>query len=386
MIIILVKTEGSATMHGRNRNHAHGLNRDGAQGTMPVALISAIDPVLRDVLVANLLLDRPGLLALRYEVDTENGGLRRVLGDAERVLDDSVVQLDHPCVSCAMREDAIPLLARLAARDSGNGVLLAPPISADPDVVVRTLLPGRRGWRLTASAAVVDADTAVHDLLEDDTLAERGLQWADGDERAVGEALAAQLEYADHVALDGTDEAGYELLEHLRAPEQSITTSLHTLHPTTLLTGHHSHAGAVVRRDPLRVRPYGGSTDHGTWTLDLHSDRPFHPQRLLELIEDLGAGRLRGRGRFWVPDRPRSVCQWDGAGGQVSIGAIADSGSTLPTTHLVVTGIDAADAERVRETFGRILLTPQEWEQGLAPWLGADDPLAPWLGERTAAA
>jgi G3E family GTPase len=355
-------------------------------GSLPVSLISAIDPVLRDVLVTSLLLERPGMLALRYEVDAEHGALRRVLGDAERVIDDSLVELDHPCVSCAMREDAIPLLARLAAQSRWNGLLLAPPISADPEVVVRTILPGRQGWHLGSSAAVVDMRTAVHDLLEDDTLAERGLQWADGDERAVGEALAAQVEYADVLVLDGADGAARELIEHLRAPEQQVSASMHTLHPKTLLLGRHSRARAEARRDPRRVEPYGGPTAHGTWTLDLSSERPFHPERLLERIEELGAGRLRGRGRFWVPDRPGTICQWDGAGGQVSIGAIADAGRELPTTRLVVTGIGAADAERVRRAFGRILLTPEEWADGLAPWLGAEDRLAPWLGEREAAA
>jgi G3E family GTPase len=368
------------------RNPQGSLHPLPAAGSLPVSLISAIDPVLRDVLVTSLLLERPGLLALRYDVDAEHGALRRVLGDAQRVVDDSLVELDHPCVSCAMREDAVPLLARLASDDRWNGVLLAPPISADPEVVVRTILPGRDGWHLGASAAVVDMRTAVHDLLEDDTLAERGLQWADGDERAVGEALAAQIEYADHLVLDGADGPSRELIEHLRAPEQQVSASMHTLHPTTLILGRHSRGRAEARRDPRRVEPYGGPTAHGTWTLDLSSERPFHPERLLEHIEELGAGRLRGRGRFWVPDRPGTICQWDGAGGQVSIGAIGESGRDLPTTRMVVTGVGEADAARVRGAFERILLTEREWADGLAPWLGAEDRLAPWLGERETAA
>lgn len=124
---------------------------------------------------------------------------------------------------------------------------------------------------------------------------------------------------------------------------------------------------------------------HGTWTLDLCSQRPFHPERVLENIERLGAGALRGRGCFWLPTRPASVCQWDGAGGQVSIGTIAETGPELPRTHLVVTGIGDADRKRVQGAFARSLLSAREWERGLLPWMGRADGFSPWLGDRSAA-
>lgn len=151
-----------------------------------------------------------------------------------------------------------------------------------------------------------------------------------------------------------------------------------------VLSGTLDHMLGLRRRDVRYVEPYGGAVAHGTWTLDLSSERPFHPDRLLENIEELGSGRLRGRGRFWVPDRPDSICQWDGAGGQVSIGAVWRTDRELPTTRLVVIGIDPADRPRVHDAFGRSLLTAREWEAGLAPWLGTEDLLAPWLGARGA--
>ncbi|MEE1619611.1 GTP-binding protein [Brachybacterium sp. J153] len=352
---------------------------------VPVAVITAIDPVLRDVLVGSLLLEGEGLLALRYEVDHEAAALRRLVVAADGVREDELVELDHPCVSCAMREDAVPTLRRLAERREVDGILLAPPLSADPATVVGTLHPHQGDWELASSRAVAASGTAREDLLGDDTLAERGAQWADGDARSVGEALAAQLEHADLIVLDGDPgDPGTELVEHLRAPEQRLLHGLHALRAGEALGGRHDRAAGLRRRDARLVEPYGGPTRHGTWTLDLSSTRPFHPERLLENIEDLGGGELRGRGRFWVPDRPDSICQWDGAGGQVSIGAVWRAGRDLPTTRIVVTGIRPADAGRVRLAFGRSLLTEAEWAEGLAPWLGAPDRLAPWLGERDA--
>ena len=351
----------------------------------PVAVVTALDEVLRDSLVASLLLDAPGLVSLRYEVAEDSSALRRIVVAADGVLEDALVDLAHPCVSCAMREDAVPALARLADRPEVRGILLAPPLSADPSIVVGTLRAHEGAWHLASALAAASADRAAEDLLGDDTLAERDLRWADGDARSVGEALAAQLEYSDLLVLEGDEDcAGAELVEHLRAPEQRVVRDPFALSAREVLGGRHDHAAGLRRRDARCVEPYGGPTAHGTWTLDLHSVRPLHPQRLLENIEALGGGRLRGRGRFWVPDRPESICQWDGAGGQVSIGAVWRTGRELPTTHLVVTGQDPADLPRVRDAFARCLLTETEWAEGLAPWLGAEDPLAPWLGDRDA--
>ncbi|WP_241237348.1 GTP-binding protein [Brachybacterium saurashtrense] len=353
---------------------------------LPVAVLTALEPVLRDALVASLLLDADGVIALRYEVDEHSASLRRIVVAADGVIEDELVELAHPCASCAMREDAVPALARLAERPGVTGILLAPPISADPSVVAGTLRPHQDAWHLAPTVAVASAETAVHDLLGDDTLAERGLQWASGDERSVGEALAAQLEYSDTLVLVGEPEgAGAELIEHLRAPEQRRVDDLYALGAAEVLEGRLDHLLALRRRDARHVEPYGGPTAHGTWTLDLCCERPFHPGRLLENIERLGGGRLRARGRFWVPDRPDSICQWDGAGGQVSIGAVWRAGRDLPTTRLVVTGVEPQDLPRVRDAFGASLLTPQEWSRGLTPWLGTEDALAPWLGARDAA-
>ena len=386
MRMIIVKQEVQDPMsENRSPMPASPEPVPGLGHSRPVAVVTALDEVLRDSLVASLLLDAPGLVSLRYEVAEDSSALRRIVVAADGVLEDALVDLAHPCVSCAMREDAVPALARLADRPEVRGILLAPPLSADPSIVVGTLRAHEGSWHLASALAAASAARAAEDLLGDDTLAERDLRWADGDARSVGEALAAQLEYSDLLVLEGGEDcAGAELVEHLRAPEQRVVRDPFALSAREVLGGRHDHAAGLRRRDARCVEPYGGPTVHGTWTLDLHSVRPLHPQRLLENIEELGGGRLRGRGRFWVPDRPESICQWDGAGGQVSIGAVWRTGRELPTTHLVVTGQDPADLPRVRDAFARCLLTEAEWAEGLAPWLGAEDPLAPWLGDRDA--
>lgn len=77
----------------------------------------------------------------------------------------------------------------------------------------------------------------------------------------------------------------------------------------------HDPVAAVGRIYPVTTQAWGGLDCHGMWTLDLHSERPFHPERLIEFAEELAAERVCGRGCFWLVSRPDMVCSWETAGG-----------------------------------------------------------------------
>ena len=198
--------------------------------------------------------------------------------------------------------------------------------------------------------------------------------------RAVAQALAVRRRDVVLVTGDVPPRAS-DLLEHVRAADAARVDGFDRLDGRRLFAHRHDPLAGERRTDPRRVEPAQGPTGNGVWTLDLRSERPFHPDRLLERIEALGAGPVRGRGVFWVPTRPDSVCVWDGAGGQLSIGGLGTWGSAPARTRLVLTGTSDRRAD-LREAFRGALLTDAEWDAGLAPWLGSDDVLAPWLGER----
>ncbi|HVK36292.1 MAG TPA: GTP-binding protein, partial [Microlunatus sp.] len=94
---------------------------------------------------------------------------------------------------------------------------------------------------------------------------------------------------------------------------------------------------------------------------------------------------IRSRGHFWLPTRPDEICEWDGAGGQLSVGAYGFWGSRPPSTHLRYVGIDAADRDRIAEAFAQTVLTPVELRRPDG-WVGRDGGFEPWLGTRHSAA
>lgn len=359
----------------------------------PLVVLATVDPVVRDATVFGLVTDHPRLVVLQHDIlDDEDGGrIRRVVVSADGVLEDVEVPLEHACLSCAVREDAVPHLARLARDPRWDAVALALPVGAESLPVSRALAwSTRRGGalrdvRVANVVAALDLDAFEDDLLGDDLLAERGLALTDDDRRSVGEALAAQVQHVDTLLVGGDRTAhpvASDLLDHLRAPDARRVDRLHG-DPRDLLRHVHDVQRADRRADPLHVAPAAGApTAHGVWTLDLHSGRPLHPERLVAHVERLGTVAARSRGRFWVPSRPDSVCVWDGAGGQLSVGELGTWGRREPDTRLVFTGVGDWAGDLV-DAFADVLMTEAEHRAGLTPWLGREDVLEPWLGDRS---
>lgn len=384
-----------------------------SRGIIPVSVLATTEPVLRDSALFGLLMDAAGLVAVRHDIHEDH--IRRVVQDATGVIEDVLVPLEHACLSCAVREDAVPTIARLARDGRWAHVLLALPVSAEPLPAARALaaetMPGGAltHTRIATSFTVVDVDTLQQDLFGDDTLVERGLELTSDDERAVGEALAAQIEQADLVvtstSLSLAEPVGTRpsattsgLLDRLRGAGTRRLDGLHALSVADLASATHSPSRAERRAHPLgavTITGARGVPEDRSWTLELRSPLPFHPERLLDRIEDLSSGGLRARGVFHVADRPGLACLWDGAGGQL---AVADLGpwsevcaGTTPHTRIVVVGVAddrgagagvVDDRQRLREAFQEALCTPDEVAAGVA-WLWREDHLAPWLGARS---
>jgi G3E family GTPase len=374
-----------------------------SRGIIPVSVLATTDPVLRDSALFGLLMDAPGVVAVRHDIYEDH--LRRVVQDATGVIEDVLVPLEHACLSCAVREDAVPTIARLARDGRWTHVLLALPVSAEPLPAARALaaetMPGGAlaHTRIATSFAVVDVDTLQQDLFGDDTLVERGLELTVDDERSVGEALAAQIEQADLVVTSSSPSPTTSgLLDRLRGAGTRRVDGLHALSAVDLGAATHSASRAERRAHPLgalAIAGSGGMPEDRSWTLELRSALPFHPERLLDGIEDLSVGGLRARGVFHVADRPGLACLWDGAGGQL---AVADLGpwsevcaGTAPHTRIVVVGVAddrgpgagvVDDRQRLREAFHAALCTPEEMAAGVE-WLWREDHLAPWLGARS---
>jgi G3E family GTPase len=349
----------------------------------PLLVVTGVDPVAMDTTLMSLAWDLPQAVSVRHRIDPVSQVLTRTVSDAGGVVEQEEIQLEHACVSCALREDIMPTLERLARDERWSAIVSGLPTGTEAGQLARALAHDTRlacHLRLSAVLATLASDDVVRDLLADDLLRERGVHSNPGDDRGVGEVACAQVEYADVVVLDADPGAeARDLVTALGRPEVPVVVGSDQLDAAALTSLRHSSSLALAWCSPELDRPLPALGSSRAWRLDLSSERPFHPDRLLEEIERLGTGRHRSRGAFWVPTRPGELLHWSGAGGQLSIGPYSPWGRRTPVTRLVFTGVGQAPVDLVT-AFEDVLLTPTEAQLDRHTWDVHEDGLEPWLG------
>ncbi|RHW26727.1 cobalamin biosynthesis protein CobW [Nocardioides immobilis] len=351
---------------------------------VPVVLISGVDPDAMAATMVGLQFDLPGAVAVRHHIDVDRQVLTRTVSDVTGVVEHQETELEHACVSCAIREDIVPTLERLARTRRWHSIVAHLPVGAEAAHLCNVLTWDTRLARFLRVSAVVTAVSAahpVHDLLGDDLLAERGWHCSHDDRRGVGEVLASMIEYADAVVVDGeADAVAAGLVQALARPDVPVVVGSAGLTSADLLGRLHQHAHTEEWTSPVRTDALPDVRVEGIWRVDLQSIQPFHPERLLESLDAIGGGPFRTRGCFWLPSRPGRALEWDGAGGQLSIGDHAPWGRRAPFTRIVVTGVGAAPAS-LRPAFAEMLVRPGEDGSREAPgWQVTEDGFEPWLG------
>lgn len=365
---------------------------------LPVVVLCGSSRESQAVAAMSLALELPQPVFVRHEIDVDAGFIRRVVSDNTGVLEDVRVPVEHACLTCALRYEMVPTMVRLA-QEAGSrwaSAVLDLPESVEVVPVVRALrhmvVGGRPAGRyvdVRSVLATVEGDTLLDDVFGDDLVRERG--GPEYDDRAIGGVICDQVEYADIVLC--TDEVLPEeaaaLLAEVCRPGALVTAEPGELAADRLLAAR-DHDGADAAVELTGRVPAGGprsgevvdvsrDPDGGLWTLAVETWRPFHPQRLLDRIEDIGGYGVRSRGCFWLPTRPLALNAWDGAGGALAIGTSGLWQEREPRTRILITGLGDRRDE-VARAVQEVLMTEAELAQGLAGWDGVDDDFDAWLG------
>lgn len=352
-------------------------------GRIPAILISGVDADTMALASSALGWDLPGAVAVRHDLDPARDVLIRTVSDITGVVEREELQLAHACVTCAIREDVVPTLERLAAAGRWNSIVAQLPATASATGVCRVAAwaPAQLPHvRVSAVVAAVDAAPLADDLLADELLTELELPVRDDDNRGLAETLCGIVEYADLVFTPtSVEEEARDLLRVLMRPGAAFVDSVTRLDAAALADGVHDCEASEAWIADVRRRELPAATG-AAWVLDVHSDRPLHPDRLQQFVHLLGGGPHRSRGCFWLPTRPHQICVWDGAGGQVSIGHHGEFwAEDPPITRIVVTGLDDG-RDAIAAAFKACLLTDAELADRGPYWEAFEDGYESWLG------
>ncbi|WP_395572895.1 CobW family GTP-binding protein [Streptomyces sp. BK79] len=397
---------------------------------LPVVIVGGLHADARRATVARLLADVPGSVVLHHDLATAAAGtVVRTVRDATGVLSAGEAPLVNDCACCALREDLVPELRRLA--DAGGTPLAVVELwdSVEPKAMAEVVTAG--GFTVTGVITAVDPALVLPYLGNGDDLAEGGLAAAATDQRTVADTFARQLEYAPVLALAESlpgspeaDDEDRELLAQLHptarrvplghvdpgapptpgrptgpssAPEATPEAAPEPAPARSelaraALAGFDVEAAAAAQHPACALLPAEADA-HGVATLVWHRRRPFHPERLYAALEDLTCAAARSRGRFWLADKADTLLHWDAAGGALCVESAGPWLASLPDAawemvppvrraaaaldwhpehgdrcqHLVFTspGLDRDGLERLLES---CLLTDDEYAAGRAAW------------------
>ncbi|MEU8779322.1 GTP-binding protein [Streptomyces sp. NPDC048606] len=363
---------------------------------LPVVIVAGMHAEARAEVVERLLRTVPGSVALHHDLSGAPAGtVLRLIRDASGTLARGETPLVNDCACCALREDLVPELERMA--DGGPTRLAVVELwdSVEPRAMAE-VVAGHGGGRLALTNVITAVDPALvlPCLANGDDLAEVGLAAAPTDRRTVGDTFARQLEYAPVLAIvDGerADEEDRALLAQLHPTARRVSAASADL-ARAAFAGFDVEIAAAAQHPACALLPQEAD-EAGVTTLVWHRRRPFHPERLYEALEDLCCAATRSRGRFWLADRPDTLLAWDAAGGALCVESAGPWLASLPDAawelvppmrraaaaldwhpdhgdrcqHLVFTspGLDRDALERLLDS---CLLTDREYRSGREAW------------------
>ncbi|MFC8872586.1 CobW family GTP-binding protein [Streptomyces sp. NPDC057148] len=368
-----------------------------SEAQLPVVIVAGLHSEARRQVVDHLLRTVPGSVALHHDLSTaaEHGTVLRQVRDASGELSRGDAPLANDCACCALREDLVTELERLA--DAGLTRLAVVELwdSVEPRGMAEVVVHhGGDAFRLANVITAVDPALVLPCLGNGDDLAEAGLAAAADDQRTVGDTWARQLEYAPVLAIAESPDADDEdraLLTQLHPTARQVQADSPSL-AELAFARFDAEAAAAAQHPACALLPQAAD-EAGVTTFVWRRHRPFHPERLYQALEDLCCAAARSRGRFWLADRPDTLLAWHAAGGALCVESAGPWLASLPDAawemeppvrraaaaldwhpehgdrcqHLVFTspGLDHDGLERVLES---CLLTDAEYAAGPEAW------------------
>ncbi|MDT0439755.1 MULTISPECIES: GTP-binding protein [Streptomyces] len=361
--------------------------------SLSVAIVGGLHADARRATVAALLAEVPGSVVLHHDLATAAAGtVVRTVRDAEGIVTAGEAPLVNDCACCALREDLVPELRRLAEAGLTRLAVVELWDSVEPKAMAEVVAAG--GLTVTSVITAVDPALVLPYLGNGDDLAERGLAAAATDQRTVADTFARQLEYAPVLAVVDSPEADdedRELLAQLHPTARQVPLGGPWL-ALAALAGFDVESAAAAQHPACALLPAEADA-HGVATFVWHRRRPFHPERLYAALEDLTCAAARSRGRFWLADKPDALLHWDAAGGALCVESAGPWLASLPDAawemvppvrraaaamdwhaehgdccqHLVFTspGLDRDGLEHLLES---CLLTDTEYAAGRDAW------------------
>lgn len=334
-----------------------------------------------------------------------------------------LVEMSNGCICCTLREDLWEQVSQLAAEKIYDYLLIESTGISEPLPVAATFsFTDEKGFSLSQVARLDTMVTVVdclnffsnyHSLEDLHERPELGVE--KGDPRSLVDLLVDQVEFADVILLNKTDLVGDLELQDIRAlltrlnpRAELVNCQFSRVEPALVLnTGKYdptqSEQGSEWTKELLSLNPVDHvpeTEEYGISSLVYRARRPFHPERLWEVVQNSMEGILRIKGFFWLASNPERIGYWSQAGASLRLEGKGRWWADIPRPEwpspddpwiqsrwqepygdrrqeLVVIGMEL-DSTRVNEMFQACLLSDEELAGGELAWQKFPDPFPDW--------
>ncbi|WP_141433111.1 GTP-binding protein [Bacillus sp. 03113] len=337
----------------------------------------------------------------------KNGGFSRT--------DEKLVELQNGCICCTLREDLMKEVEKIVDQGGIDYILIESTGISEPIPVAQTFtyideefgIDLTQKCRLDTMVTVVDANRFWEDYASGDSLLDRKQGMDDTDVREVVDLLIDQIEFADVIVLNKTDlieeNDTFELVSFLRKLNGDAS-----IYPTSfskvdvnwvLNTGKFdfekaSESAGWIKE--LYEEHIPETEEYGISSFVYRKRKPFHPERLMEWLENWPVDVVRAKGFFWLASRNEISGLLSQAGSTITIQGAGEWVAEYPLkeqeqmlkedpelqrkwdstfgdrmTELVMIGIDM-NTEEIEHSLDQCLLTDEEMH---FDWKKMNDPL-----------
>src|SRR6187455_55129 len=389
--------------------------------SLPVTIISGFEGAGKTTLLSHLLNNANGLrvgvimnnmAAMKLKTGGRKSGVSALTAPRAEL-----IEMNNGCICCTLRDEFVAHIANLARRGELDMLLVEATAISEPLPIALAFEQPEPGGQLLGDVAhldtlvtMVDAHHFLNDWDEAAPLRTLGVALDEGDGRTVADLLAEQVEVANVIVVNKSDLVSAESLERLCSILQNLNPEAEIV---TTMFGVVSLESMILAElfDPTRLsnvlpRDNGSIADQfGVSSFVYRARRPFHPERLWEVLHSEWPGVLRSKGLFWLASRMSESGFWSQAGPVCSAEGAGRWWATVPETdwpededlrgsiagefkgpfgdrrqELVVVGIDI-DRAALRDRLNECLLDDEEMKMGPMGWLHLTDPFPVWSSE-----
>ncbi|MEV4490044.1 GTP-binding protein [Micromonospora coxensis] len=392
-------------------------------GRLPVTVLSGFLGAGKTSLLNHVLANRDGLRVAVIVNDMSEVNIDATLVRDGAMLsrtEERLVELTNGCICCTLRKDLLDEVARLARQGRFDYLLIESSGISEPMPVAATFAFGVEDGqvlddlaRLDTTVTVADAAGLLARVEAGETLQARGLAAYEGDDRSIADLLVDQIEFADVLVVNKTDLVAPDdlalvqaLLTRLNPTARQVRAVHGRVPPREIL-----HTGRFdldrAETAPGWVAELNGAhvpetEEYGIASIVFRDHRPFHPQRLWDLLTGGldGYGVLRSKGFLWLASRPDVQALWSQAGPSGRCDPVgipvavsgdwprdaAERAELESRWHpvfgdrqqeLVLIGV-GLDGDGLRAALTACLLTDTEVAVGESAWRALADPFPEW--------